>query len=113
MAGKYSVVAEQITSDDPESQTVPSVTFEVVNNGNGTRSGRVTVRITQLSATAQHDATDGLEVSVAVKGSRDGQDRGAEDLLPTLGIEPRASLDQTLAQQIVRYAFARVAGQSE
>ncbi len=111
MDGKYTVeIAEELTSADAGPDTVPSVSFEVVNNATGMRSGRVTVRIARLSATAAHGAADGLEVSVKVKGSRDGQDRHGEDLLPALGIDRRASLDQALAEQIVRHAFGRVAG---
>ena len=113
MDGKYVVeIAEELTSEDAGPETVPSVSFEVINNATGVRSGRVTVRISRLSATAAHGAADGLEVSVAVKGSRDGQDRHGEDLLPALGIDRRASLDQALAEQIVRFAFGRVAGVS-
>jgi hypothetical protein len=113
MDGKYAVeIAEELTSADAGPETVPSVSFEVINTSTGMRSGRVTVRISRLSATAAHRAADGLEVSVAVKASRDGQDRHGEDLLPALGIDRRASLDQALAEQIVRYAFGRVAGVS-
>ncbi len=114
MVGKYTVeVAEEITIGAPEPHTMPSVTFEVVSDANGTRSGRVTVRIARLSATTEHGPADGLQVSVVEKGSRDSQDRDAQDLAPTLGLEPRASLDEALALRIVRFAFARVAVQSE
>jgi len=111
MDGKYTVdIAEELTSADAGPDTVPSVSFEVMNNATCMRSGRVTVRIARVSATAAHGAADGLEVSVTVKGSRDGQDRHGEDLLPALGLDRRASLDQAKAEQIVRHAFARVAG---
>lgn len=111
MDGKYAVeIAEELTSEDAGPETVPSVSFEVINNATGVRSGRVTVRISRLSATAAHGAADGVEVSVAVKGSRDGQDRHGEDLSPALGIDRRVSLDETLAEQIVRHAFGRVLG---
>ncbi len=111
MDGKYTVeIAEELTSADAGPETVPSVSFEVVNNATGMRSGRVTVRITRLSATAAHGAADGLEVSVNVKGSRDGQDRHGEDLLPALGIDRRGSLNKAVAEQIVRHAFGRVVG---
>src|SRR5215203_3619743 len=103
-------IAEELTSADAGPDTVPSISFEVVNNANGMRSGRVTVRIARLSATAAHAAADGLEVSVKVKGSREGQDRHGEDLLPALGLDRRTSLDQAIAEQIVRHAFGRVAG---
>ena len=111
MDGKYTVeIAEELTSADAGPDTVPSISFEVVNNATEMRSGRVTVRIARLSATAAHAAADGLEVSVKVKGSREGQDRHGEDLLPALGLDRRASLDQAIAEQIVRHAFGRIAG---
>jgi hypothetical protein len=111
MDGKYTVeIAEELTSPDAGPDTVPSVSFEVVNNATGMRSGWVMVRIARLSATAAHGAADGLEVSVKVKGSREGQERHGEDLLPALGLDRRASLDQAMAEQIVRHAFGRVAG---
>src|SRR5215210_3929295 len=111
MDSKYTVeIAEELASADAGPDTVPSVSFEVVNNATGMRSGWVTVRIARLSATAAHGAADGLEVSLRVKGSRDGQDRHGEDLLLALGIDRRASLDQALAEQIVRHAFGCVAG---
>src|SRR5215210_7159433 len=45
MDGKYAVeIAEELTRPDAGPDTVPSVSFEVVNNANGMRSGRVTVR---------------------------------------------------------------------
>jgi hypothetical protein len=111
MEGKYTVeIAEELASADAGPDTVPSVSFEVVNIATGLRSGRVSVRIARRSATAAHGAADGLEVSVNVKGSREGQDRHGEDLLPALGLDWRASLDQAIAEQIVRHAFGRVAG---
>ena len=113
MDGKYTVeIAEELTSADAGPDTVPSVSFEVLNSATGMSSGRVAVRIARLSATAAHAAADGLEVSLTVKGSRDGQDRHGEDLLPALGLDRRASLDQPIAEQIVRHAFGRVAGVS-
>src|SRR4051794_29679477 len=45
MDGKYTVdIAEELTSADAGPDTVPSVSFEVINNATSMRSGRVTVR---------------------------------------------------------------------
>ena len=108
MAGKYTVeVSDESIRSEPGLNTTPSITFEVVNDVSAVRSGRITVRIIHLSGTAGHGPADGVRVTLFAKGSRDGRDR-EEDLAPTLGIQPRASLDQQLAQHIVKHAFERV-----
>jgi hypothetical protein len=110
MAGEYTVeVSEDFTAEGPRGHTLPSITFEIINDVNEVRSGRITVSIVRRSATAGHGPVDGVQVSLTAKGSREGRDREVEDLTTTLGIQPSALLDQRLAQQIVEHAFTRAA----